>query len=95
MSGFDTRQQADIRVHIEASIHRLSSIPFILRNLKPMINSEALLIVYYALFQSAISYRILHWGDSVNQKQFLIIEEREIRIFPLENVGIFCKYLKY
>lgn len=73
------------REHVETLTRRLSAVIYLLRNLKSMINIEALLMAYHALFHSVMSYGILLWGGSAHQKQILLIQKRAIRI--IANVG--------
>jgi hypothetical protein len=61
--------------HIDSLIPKLSSTCYAIRALKPFVNRETLLMVYYAYFHSIIRYGIIFWGNSSYAICFLFAEE--------------------
>jgi hypothetical protein len=51
--------------HINLLILKLSSACYAIRAIKPFVNQETLLMVYYAYFHSVIHYSIIFWGKSL------------------------------
>jgi hypothetical protein len=56
--------------NIEGLINKLSSVCCMLRSVKPYMSQISLMMIYYALFHSAMSYGIIFWGNSPH-RQFL------------------------
>jgi len=52
------------RVHTDLVTIKLSTICYLLRNIKPYFSSSILKMVYYSLFHSIMSYGIIFWGNS-------------------------------
>jgi hypothetical protein len=67
--------------HIDNLCKKLSSALFALRVLKSKVEIAALKIVYFALFQSHLSYGIILWGNSSyhNVKRVLILQNKSCK----------------
>jgi hypothetical protein len=60
------------KTHIQYIIPKLSSACFPMRNITSLMKTETLKLVYFACFQSIMSYGIIFWGNSTNKKIFYI-----------------------
>jgi hypothetical protein len=79
--------------HIKYTCSRLSRITFLVRKLKPIIPEGYLKTVYYALFQSVISYGIVIWGSSPHIVEILLIQKKVIRIMSGASRNEHCRPL--
>jgi hypothetical protein len=52
------------KTHIDSILPKLSSACYAIRAIKPFVNQETLLMVYYAYFHYIIYYGIIFWGNS-------------------------------
>jgi hypothetical protein len=52
------------KTHIDSLLPKLSSACYAIRAVKPYVNQETLLMVYYAYFHSVIRYGVIFWGNS-------------------------------
>lgn len=66
------------KTHCKFLSSKLSSVYFLFMNLKPILTTEQLIMLYYAQVESRLRYGICFWGDStlshdvfVNQKRIL------------------------
>jgi hypothetical protein len=50
--------------HIDQLLPKPSSACYAIRAVKPYVNQETLLMVYYAYFHSIMNYGIIFWGNS-------------------------------
>jgi hypothetical protein len=64
--------------HIEGLINKLSSVCYMLRYVKPYMSHTSLMMIYYALFHSAMSYGIIFWGSSPNSQKIFRLQKRAI-----------------
>jgi hypothetical protein len=64
--------------HIELLISRLSAV---CSTINPTIHVSAyiLIIIYYALFRSIMTYSIIFWGNSTHNSKIFKIQKRAIR----------------
>lgn len=54
---------------------------YLLINLKNLVSQEHLLQIYFALFQSVLSYNIVLWGSGVNNiNRLFILQKRALRV---------------
>jgi hypothetical protein len=65
--------------HIDSLIPKLISACYAIRAIKPFVNQETLLMVYYAYFHSIIRYGVIFWGNSSYAIVFYL-QKRMIRI---------------
>jgi hypothetical protein len=67
--------------HIDQLLPKLSSACYAFRTIKPYVNQETLLMVYYAYFHSIMYYGIIFWGNSsYTINIFRLEKEKVIRI---------------
>jgi len=50
-------------------VPRLSQACFIIRRVKPFISQDALNMIYYAYFNSVMTYELLFWGNSSHSRE--------------------------
>lgn len=79
--------------HIDYIANKLSKSIFIIRVLKPYLNVEALLSVYYAHIYSHLSYGILLWGNHSAISKLFVLQKRCIRLICGAKLGEHCKPL--
>lgn len=77
--------------HIDYIANKLSKSIFIIRVLKPYLNVEALLSVYYAHIYSHLSYGILLWGNHSAISKLFVLQKRCIRLICGAKPGEHCK----
>lgn len=73
--------------HIDILSRRLSSVIFLLRKLKPMVDTKTLKDVYFSLFQSLVSYGLTLWGNAVGAIKIFILQKKAVRILA----GVGCR----
>lgn len=89
-------------VHIERLCAKLSSVCYMLRQLKGKISSEMLLNVYYANFYSRLQYGVEFWGQSPGWGKVFQVQKKAVRILngqewgdeglPVSCRGVFKKF---
>lgn len=65
--------------HINILSSRLSSAVFAIRKIRQLTDVQTAKIVYFAYFQSLMSYGILLWGSAADWKTIFILQKRAIR----------------
>jgi hypothetical protein len=68
------------KIHIDSLLPKLSSACYAIRAVKPYVNQETLLMVYYAYFHSIIHYGAIFWGNSSYAIHIFRLQKRAIRI---------------
>ncbi|PNF20445.1 hypothetical protein B7P43_G08125 [Cryptotermes secundus] len=68
------------KTHIDLLIPKLSSACYAIRAIKPYVNQETLLMVYYAYFHSLIDYGVIFWGNSSYAINIFRLQKRVVRI---------------
>jgi hypothetical protein len=66
--------------HIDILMKKLSMACFIIRNAKSYMSALSLKVIYYAFFDSAMSYGIIFWGNSSHSSIIFRIQKKAIRI---------------
>jgi hypothetical protein len=51
-------------LHIDVIMKRLTSVCYMIRAVKPCMSFSSLIMTYYSLFHSVLTYGILFWGMS-------------------------------
>jgi len=80
-------------VHIDMLCSRLSSACYLIRNFRSTCSPETLLLAYYGVFQSLLSYGILSWGSSCHTQRAFIIQKRVIRYMTGSSYRRSCRAL--
>jgi hypothetical protein len=79
--------------NIEGLINKLSSVCYMLRSVKPYMSQVSLMMIYYALFHSAMSYGIIFWGNSPHSQKIFRLQKRAIRIITGSRSRVSCRNL--
>jgi len=84
--------------HIDKLCPKLTSVCYMIQRLRPLMDREVLLQVYYGCFHSVISYGIVFWGNSSPAYRIFLLQKRIIRkicnLPYLEHCKPFFKELK-
>jgi hypothetical protein len=65
--------------HIDSVTKKLSTICYLIRNVKPYLSICMLRMIYHSLFHSIMSYGIIFWGNSSHSSEIFKIQKRVIR----------------
>ena len=66
--------------HTDLLTKKLSSICYLIRNIKSYLSISALKMIYHSLFHSIMSYGIRFWGNSPHNPVIFKMQKRVIRI---------------
>ena len=80
-------------LHIDSVINKLSKVCFMIRSVKPYMSLSSLVMIYYSLFHSVLSYGIVFWGQSSNSKKIFMLQKRVIRIMTGHGSMTSCRDL--
>jgi hypothetical protein len=67
------------KILIEQITHKLSSVCYAIRSVKPFMSHKMLKMVYYACFHSIMNCGLIFWGNSSNSTKILNIQKNIIR----------------
>jgi hypothetical protein len=51
-----------------------------IRAVKPYMSSSSLVMVYYSLFHTTLSYGIIFWGQSTNSNKLFMLQKRVVQV---------------
>jgi len=77
--------------HIDQLCVRLSRLIFLFRRLSPIIPLDYQRTAYFALFQSALSYGLIFWGNSPHMSKILVLQKKVMRIMAKSNPREHCR----
>jgi len=77
--------------HVDLVCKKLSRVIFLLRKLRLLVTPEYLLMTYYALFHSHISYGIVLWGHAPATSRVLVLQKAAVRIISNSDRLEHCK----
>jgi hypothetical protein len=66
--------------HIKQVINKMCSACYALRNIKHIVPTDTLRVIYFAHIHSIISYRIIFWGSSYHANKVFTLQKKIIRI---------------
>jgi len=66
--------------HRDHLINKLSTACYVIRSVKPYVNTNAIIMIYHSLFHSVTSYGIIFWGNSSHSIQVFRTQKKVIRI---------------
>jgi len=66
--------------HIDHFINKLSTACYVIRSVKPCVNTNAIIMIYHSLFHTVMSYGIIFWGNSSHSIQVFRMQKKAIRI---------------
>jgi hypothetical protein len=64
--------------YIEDVIKKLSPACHMIRNIKPLMSINTLKIIYHSYFHSAMTYGLIHWGNSSHAEMVFKMQKRVI-----------------
>jgi hypothetical protein len=78
---------------IESLINRFSIACYVKWSVKMYMSQPKLLIIYYALFYSVMTYSMIFWGNSTHSSNIFKIQKRVFRITMGRRRGESCRKL--
>jgi len=63
--------------HIDHLINKLSTACYVIRSVKPCVNTNAIIMIYHSLFHTVMSYGIF-WGNSPIVFRYLECRKRQL-----------------
>jgi hypothetical protein len=79
--------------HIDQLLPKLSSACYAIRAIKPHVNQETFLMVYYAYFHSVMNYGTIFWGNSSYSINIFRLQKKGIRIMTSTKNKSSCRQL--
>jgi hypothetical protein len=67
-------------LHIDNVINKLTTVCYMIRSVKPYMSLSSLVMIYYSLFHTTLSYGIIFWGQSSNSKKLFMLQKRVVRL---------------
>ncbi|PNF39304.1 hypothetical protein B7P43_G16557 [Cryptotermes secundus] len=89
--GMSLDKKLSWSTHTQTLASKLCKICFGLRIVKKVSGLETVLALYYAYFQSLLSYGLIFWGNSANAKLIFKIQKRAIRTIMQIQKTTSCK----
>lgn len=77
--GLSLDQKLTWSSHIGGVLARLSSCAFLMKNLKGIVSSSVLRMIYFGVVQSILSYGITLWGGASEANKILVAQKKIIR----------------
>jgi hypothetical protein len=65
---------------IEQIVNKIATTCYALRNIKHVVSTETLKLIFFTQVHSINSYGIIFWGSSTNVHKVFIVQKRTIRI---------------
>lgn len=78
-------------MHVSHLYKKLCKTIYILRNLRNCVTRQVLLVAYFSLFQSHLTYALLAWGHSSTAKRIFALQRRAVRIMYGASYRAPCK----
>jgi len=66
--------------HIDHLINKLSTACYVIRSVKPCVNTNAIVMIYHFLFHAVMMYGIIFWGNSSSSIQVFRMQKKAMRI---------------
>jgi hypothetical protein len=79
--------------HIDHLLTKLNTACHAIRALRPYVNQETLLMVYYAYFHSIMYYGIIFWGNSSYATNVFCVQKRVLNIMTDTSNRMSCRQL--
>ncbi|PNF29254.1 hypothetical protein B7P43_G10478, partial [Cryptotermes secundus] len=77
--------------HIQSLCLKLNKVCYIIKSLKDVVSFSTLRNVYFAKFQSLISYGLIFWGGECESSKILKIQKRILRLIKGVNSRTTCR----
>jgi hypothetical protein len=62
--------------HIDNIINKLTRVCYMIRAVKPYMSSSSLVMVWYSLFHTTLSYGIIFWRQSTNSNKLFMLQKK-------------------
>ena len=79
--------------HIEHSINQLCTACYVIRSVKPYVNTNAIIMIYHSLFHTVMTYGMIFWGNSSTTIQVFRTQKNAIRIITGRGNRVSCRNL--
>lgn len=89
--GLTTDNRLSWKNHTDLHIHKLSTACYVLRSVKAYMSHSTLIITYYSLFHSVITYGTIFWGKCSHILKIFKIQMRADRIIMGHNNRDSCR----
>jgi hypothetical protein len=66
--------------HIDNSINKRSTACYVIRLVKPYVNTNVIIMIYHSLFHAVMNYGIIFWGNFSQSTQVFKMQKKAIRI---------------
>ena len=84
--------------HVEYLGKSLPNVIFLLRQLRFVLSTKTLILTYFALFHSRITYAVILWGNSSHALKMFRLQRRALRVIAgINNPSTHCQplFLKF
>jgi hypothetical protein len=80
--GLEIDNTLSWNLHINTVVNKLTRVSFMIRLVKPYtrMSLSSLMMIYYSLFHSTLSYGIIFWGQASNSKILFLLQKRVLGI---------------
>jgi hypothetical protein len=89
--GINTTDNLKWSSHIQALCLKLNKVCYIIKSLKDVASFYILRNIYFAKFQSLVSYGLIFWGGESESSEVLKIQKRILRLMTGVNSRISCR----
>jgi hypothetical protein len=72
--GLEIDNTLSWNLHIDI-VNKLTRVSFMIRSVKQYMSLSSLIMIYYSLFHSTLSYGIIFWGQASNSKRIFLLQE--------------------
>jgi hypothetical protein len=62
--------------HIDHLINKLSTACYVIRSVKPYVNTNAIIMIHHSLFHAVMTYGIIFWGNSSHSTQVFRMQKK-------------------
>ena len=79
--------------HVDHLINKLSTVSYVIRSVKPFVNTNAIIMIYHFLFHAVMTYGIIFWGNSSHSIQVFRIQKKAMRIIMERGNRESCRHV--
>jgi hypothetical protein len=65
-------------LHIDNAINKLTRVCYMIRSVKPYMSLSSLVMIYYSIFHTILSYGIIFWGQPTDSKKLFMLQKRVV-----------------
>jgi hypothetical protein len=78
---------------IDHLINKRSTTCYVIRYVKPFVNTNAIIMIYHSIFHAVMTYGIIFWGNSSTSIQIFRTQKKAIRIIMGRGNRVSCRNL--